>query len=113
MSDQPYDASDPKQVKARDKAIRLRQNASDRRLAEVMNTPVGRAFVWELLGDCGIFENAFRMGDGDTNSVMHSTGKQIVGTTLLARVMVVCPESYLKAQAEAGANQKKEVAPGD
>lgn len=88
---------DPEQVKqGRTKASLLERRQRDR-WQRLLDTADGRAVVWEILEECGVFRTAFGASDAETN---HMTGKQAIGHTLLARIHQAKPHALVEMMLE-------------
>ena len=107
MSDEPYNAADPKAVKASVKA----QRSADAQRAEIlrglMSLPAGRAWVFHLLESCHVFQSSYT---GDGLSMAFKEGERNVGLRLLSDVMSTCPDQYIQAMREA--NERSSIVPG-
>lgn len=88
-------------TKARDTqrtdASRAERERADNELRFVMADARGRRFVWQLLGDAGIYRSSFAT---DPLVMAHAEGKRDTGLRLLDRILRVTPGDYLKAQEE-------------
>lgn len=98
--------SDTKARKAYNRRERRAKERFDADVSFVMSTPQGRRFAWWLLGEAGIRRSVFRPNALDMAML---AGMQNMGLRLEAALMEACPEMYLKAQDEAGKNQKQEL----
>jgi hypothetical protein len=81
-------------------AARLRGELKTRQdddLRTVMGTEQGRRFIWDLLGDAGVYRTSFT-GNSET---FFNEGKRQIGLSILGRITEVCPAEYLKMQQEA------------
>jgi hypothetical protein len=81
-------------------AARLRGELKTRQdddLRTVMGTEQGRRFIWDLLGDAGVYRTSFT-GNSET---FFNEGKRQIGLAILARITETCPGEYLKMQQEA------------
>lgn len=76
-------------------------------LVSVMNTPEGRRFVWQLIGNAGVFQQSFV---ADATATAFNEGRRSVGLALLARLNDEMPDLYLRAQGEQFEMQRKENA---
>lgn len=93
-AEQPYDASDPKQVnKARQKAGRRKATELDV-VRTVMGTTQGRSWMYSVLEMCMIYGNPFVPGQPD--STAFNLGMANVGKKLMQDIMSAAPEEYLK-----------------
>lgn len=88
-------------TKARDTqrtdAQRSERERADSELRFVMADARGRRFVWQLLGEAGIYRSSFAT---DPLVMAHNEGKRDTGLRLLDRLLRVTPGDYLKAQEE-------------
>lgn len=89
---EPYDASDKGQVKAR---IRASQRADDRKarvLMNLMNTRDGREWMKDLLASCGVARNPFAT---DPVVMGFNCGTMNVGLVLTADLVKHAPQQYM------------------
>jgi len=80
-------------------AARLRGELKTRQdddLRTVMGTEQGHRFIWDLLGDAGVYRTSFT-GNSET---FFNEGKRQIGLAILARITETCPGEYLKMQTE-------------
>lgn len=85
-------AADESQVKESQKKQNLNSENEDANLKFILGTDQGRAFLWKLLGDCGVFKSSFT-GSSET---FFLEGRRDIGLKLLASITRVDPDSYLK-----------------
>lgn len=52
----------------------------------------GRAFIWDLLGKCGLYADSFR-GE-DTHATARATGKRAIALGLVENIFTADPNSY-------------------
>lgn len=90
--------SDEAGVAARDKDIKAQEASLDLALRDIMQTPTGRSWVWELLRKCHVFGTPMREDDRKTS---FCCGEQNVGLQVLAQIHRICPEQYAAAMREA------------
>jgi hypothetical protein len=96
--DKPYDAGDPKDVKA---AIRASQRWNDRKtrvIQTLMSTEDGRRFVREHLELARIGANPF---NPDPLKTAFNCGELNIGQRFMAEVMNATPQLYMQMMAEA------------
>ena len=103
MSEQSS-ASDAKAVSKRVAAVRRESERVSRGICAVLATPDTRAFVWDLLASCGLYETSFHT---NALTMAFGEGKRDVGLKLVAQIMEFDQEAYLTMQREA-ANREKE-----
>lgn len=86
-------------------AFRLRelqlQRTKDEDLKWLMGTKPGRRIAWRQLADTGVFRNPF---DRDTTVMAFNCGQMNVGQRLLAQVMELAPDEFLRMLKEAKLN---------
>jgi len=81
----------------RSDAQRAERERADNELRFVMADARGRRFVWQLLGEAGVYRSSFA---SDPLVMAHAEGRRDMGLRLLDRLLRVAPGDYLKAQAE-------------
>lgn len=91
-------AADPHQVKRAAVREKDAEKLRAARLLAVLKTPDGRAFVWDTLGDCKVYESIWH----PSAAIHYNAGRQDVGHELLARVVALeGGRWYLEMQREA------------
>lgn len=99
MSTKPFRVSDEQGVRERNKAIQNREASLDIALREIMGTPTGRSWIWDLLSKCGVRRTPMR----DSERMTHfALGEQNIGLQVEAQIQKVCPELYARAIQENG-----------
>jgi len=63
----------------------------DEDLRFVMSSESGRRFLWELLGDTGLYRTTFT---GNSETFLNE-GKRQIGLMLLAQITSVAPKEYM------------------
>ena len=89
-------AADPQQVKKAAKEDKIKDVISNSNLRFVMESKSGRAFLWELLSSCNMF-NTSMTGD---NYTFFLEGQRTVGLQLIPRMVAVSPKLYMLMQTE-------------
>lgn len=92
------DAGDPKFVKKRISEAKRRESASATVVRQIMSSDTGRAWMYDLLARCHIFQNPF---DANALKMSFACGEMNVGQGLVLQVSVTCPENYLLMLKEA------------
>jgi hypothetical protein len=96
--DRPYDAGDPKDVKA---AIKAAQRWDDKRNAvilSVMGTPDGRRWIREFLEHCMVGTNPY---NPEPIKMAFNCGGLNAGQVFMTAVMNASPQLYMLMMAEA------------
>lgn len=94
----PIRTADEAGVAAQEKDLKNREASLDIALRDIMNTALGRAWIWDLIGKCGLFRSAWR---DDPRLAAFACGEQNVGIQILTQIHRVCPEQYAQAMREA------------
>lgn len=92
MAEELYNAANPKHVKNRkrdEERISLRDLEA---MKFVMTTPLGRHFVWALLGETGIFSQPFTGNSG----TFFNCGRQDIGHKLQAQLEENVPREFIE-----------------
>jgi len=100
MSDAPipapgeegYDAGDPNHVKRARNDARRREKDDAAVVAALMENGQGRAWLWGLLGFCGIYQSPFSLNE---MQMAYAAGKGDVGRKLLADIVQHAPDQYV------------------
>lgn len=91
--DRPFDAGDPDHVRDRARKAKRRDRAHDAVLGALMERAEGRAWLWELLGFCGVFQSSFAP---NALEMARREGQRNVGLRLLAEINRVAPDGYMQ-----------------
>lgn len=87
-----YNASDEKSVADAKAAAGRYQKRLDTAVAEMLNSPNGRFWIWDLLKRCNILSTPFRPGDHDSTSF--GLGGQNIGIQLFAQISRASPDLF-------------------
>ena len=90
-------AADKVQVKKAEGRVARIRLARENETRYVMNSVLGRKFIWRYLGECGVFRKSFT-GNSET---FFREGERNIGLKLMADVTDSCPDAYLLMQKEA------------
>lgn len=90
-------------VKAREED-KTRQKKQALALKAVLDTRDGRAVIWQILSDTGIYRSSF---DRDAAVMAFNEGQRNVGLRLLDRVMAVDIDAFKLMQDEAHERRKQ------
>jgi hypothetical protein len=90
-SREPYDAADPKQIEASEKAVQARLEERRQFVMHAMMTPGGRAWFGQFLRDCHTMEKRFSM-TGSTLETEYFNGQQSIGQGVLIELVKHSPE---------------------
>lgn len=105
------DLTDPKSVKKaqREAALRLAQQRLV--LVEIMSTPTGRTWVYDLLAACGIGQTPFAT---DPYCTAFNCGQQNIGLRLMSEFQSAAPHEYIQMMKENSPDARSlEPAPAD
>ena len=95
---EPYDTSDPEQVKKATLAAEVAEDRRKRTLLNLLSTPEGREWVWSQLSRCNIFATSL---DANPYQTYANEGARNIGLALLAEVMRADPAAFALMQQEA------------
>ena len=87
-------AANESEIKYAETKSKLAQEKIDNDIKIVLSTDSGRSYIWKILSDCGIFKSSFT-GSSET---FFLEGKRSIGLNILADIMRIDPEAYLKMQ---------------
>lgn len=99
-----FDGSDRKQVRAREKELKL---AEANRLAytrRIMQDAPGRKWMHDLLVKCHIWQTAFAAGYPDTTAFR--LGEQNLGLQVFSDVIAAAPQEYVQMMNEASIKEE-------
>lgn len=65
---------------------------------QVLETPAGRAFVWEVLTLCGIYRSSYT---GNETGTIFAEGRRSIGLELLGEINAVRPHAHVQMMDEA------------
>lgn len=88
----PLDVGDVEQLSVRKTAASLQRDKELEDLRTVLATNAGKAFLWRLLGECGIYRISAHEG---------AIGKRALGLWLIEELSKVRPDAYIELQIEA------------
>jgi hypothetical protein len=95
-----FNAGDANQVAERKtKAQRIDERRRNG-LRQIMTSSDGRAWMWNLLGECGIFRSCFT----GNSTTFFNEGKREVGLPIMADLTEHFPDEYLLMAKEAKQN---------
>ncbi len=60
-------------------------------VTDVMSIKTGRDFIWELLADCGVYQDGFH---ADPYVHARNAGLKSAGLQLLKKILLACPDNY-------------------
>lgn len=98
-----FNASDPKDVKDRNRDIRIAEKRRSEMVGAIMDLPHGREYFFELLEFCKIGHSPFA---SNALIMAHSCGEMNVGLKIQADLLSAAPEQYLKMLEEAKERQR-------
>lgn len=93
-----YDAGNPDDVKKQRKSAKRDEIMRLAALKAIMSTTEGRAYVWWLLGECGVFHISFAK---DPYVTAFNEGRRNVGNRVFAELQLHCLGDYQKMVSEA------------
>jgi hypothetical protein len=79
---QNYNASNPAHIKSRKQREEMEALRSAAALEFVMSSALGRRFVWELLGETGMFRDSFT----GNSTTFYNEGRRSVGLKLQEKI---------------------------
>lgn len=99
MAGQTRDISDQSAVEERKKALELRALQTKRVIAEIMENPHGRNFMWDLLEQTHMLSTSF---SSDAMTMAFREGERNFGLQLWARIQEASPARLTTMLAEKG-----------
>ncbi len=90
-------AADRKSIRRREKQAQIADAQRAAVITNVMSTVEGRHWLWDILASCHCFSTTF---NGDALTSAFAEGQRAVGLSILANIMLACPDQYLQAQRE-------------
>ena len=100
---EPYDTGEETQVKQKKTKAQLNRERELEALRNILSTYDGRAFLWRLLEECGIYTSSFT----GNSTTFFNEGKRHVGLWTLNEIMDVNPNSYQQMRVEAVERNKR------
>lgn len=94
-----YDANDEKQVKKARKQAEIDAAMRLDTIRNIMSTPPGRKWIYEMLERCHCYSTSFIAGAPDASAFRE--GERNIGLQLLADVQTAASETYLAMLKEA------------
>lgn len=98
VPEQPYDASDERQIKDKADKQAIRERQTRQVIADLLSTPAGRNWMWSVLSDCNVFSQTFVPQEADTTAF--NEGIRSVGNKLIAQIMQTDPTLYVTMMTE-------------
>lgn len=95
-----HDASDKEQVDKQKRDAGRRKKQAEQVVKQLMTTPGGRQWVWQLLERGHLYETSFTAGDPMATAFRE--GERNATLRVLADVIKAAPELYLLAMKENG-----------
>lgn len=97
----PFDASNPDQVKEREREVSRRERDNREVLLSLLSTPGGRNWMWQILDGCNVFSQSFVPGIEQYSTVFNE-GRRSIGNEILAAVTRASPEAVVQLLKERG-----------
>jgi hypothetical protein len=95
-----YDPTNAKHINIQRRSAQAAQDSADAFLHNSMGMADGRSYFHSILVRCHVFANPYA---GDAGSTAFACGELNVGQQVLADIMRVCPDEYIKMMREANA----------
>lgn len=92
-----FNAGEEKAVGKRKSKAKLRGERENEEFRDVLSTHSGRAVIWKIMGECGIF----RAGPTDKLETFRDLGRRDVGLSIMSDCLRIDGNLYLKMQKEA------------
>ncbi len=92
----PYDAGDEWAVKKKKTKAQIHKEQDKEDLKEILLSPGGRRFLWNLLQECRLYKISFT---GD-NMTIFNEGKRQIGLRLIEDIFDASPNAYLEMHLE-------------
>ncbi len=90
-------AADRKSIRRLEKAAKLADAQRQQVITGLMSTTFGREWMWDVLSRCHCFSTTF---NGDALASAFAEGQRAIGLSLLADIMLACPDQYITAMRE-------------
>lgn len=97
MSDSPEDVGEEVQVTTRKVSSKKKREVELIELKEMLSTYAGRAFMWRLLSQCGVYRTSFT----GNSTTFFNEGKRQIGLWALDEVMEADKQAFYAMQSEA------------
>lgn len=91
-ADESYNSADPKQVKRRRVAARKAAKDDTAVMKAILDSALGRGWIWRFLEQCHIFETSFST---DALTTAFREGERNQGLRVLSEVLRADPAAYL------------------
>src|SRR5258707_10598867 len=99
-----FDGSDRKQVRAREKELKIVEGNRLAYAKRLMSDAPGRKWMYDLLMRCHIWQTPFAAGQIDTTAFR--LGEQNLGLQVFADVMSAAPQEYVLMMQEASTKEQ-------
>ncbi|MDA0798717.1 MAG: hypothetical protein O2884_08615 [Chloroflexi bacterium] len=97
------DLNDVKEVKTAQELLELDKSEA---LGRLLDSPGGRAWLWDVLSVSKIYDDRMFAGE-NTHWTAFNAGKRSVGLLLLEKTLAVRPNAYVRMQVEASERAKQ------
>ena len=102
-------SASPRDVRKARQKERLTDERDQKDLRDVLSTIQGRRFVWKQLTAAGCFRLDWEANNHGFNDF--SAGRRSMGNALMAEIMALDPEMYVRMAREANSAYEKEPEP--
>src|ERR1700761_5147386 len=89
---------DRKAIRRKEKQAAIDTRARQDVVRNIMSTTQGRQWMWDKLAEPQVFSSTF---NGDALQSAFNEGRRAQGLSMLAEIMLACPDQYITAQKEA------------
>lgn len=103
MTPTPLNAGDVKQVEQYQRSAKLRREEEVEHLRTVLATVSGRAVLWHLLSECGVYRTSYH---NNPLEMAFREGKRALGLSLLTDIQQAVPSAYMQMQQEASVRER-------
>lgn len=93
MADEPFNASDPKEVKKAEAAAKVRDQQRKAIVANLLGSREGREWLAQLLKDCHTFEERVQISGGQYEQGIFN-GERRVGLDLMRFLAKSAPQNF-------------------
>lgn len=100
----PIDVGDEKQVTKRKSKAKLARDREVEELRQLVHTEGGRAFIWRILEQCGVYQIGYQ---GDVNDAIFNEGRRSIGIWALSEVFISDPQIYTIMRNEAASRDTR------
>ncbi|HXH24035.1 MAG TPA: hypothetical protein VNI78_02225 [Vicinamibacterales bacterium] len=105
MSEEEFNAADPKAVKERKRKEKREDEQAQEDLRELLRHPFGRRHLWRMLQKCHVWRSSFHPSG---QQFAANEGRRSVGVELMSEIIEADPQAWIDMQQERLDEERKQ-----